>query len=91
MYIHAGVIYVCMGVMNYYRTKVRNNELEKEIVKLKKSYEELKLLKETLENQNVTVQENLTDTQKEANLYKVRKSESLVLVQSYTKYLRHWY
>ena len=55
----------------YFRTRSHNDELSKEITELKKSYTELKLLKESLESRETTIQENLTDTQKEAQLLKV--------------------
>ena len=67
-------IYVSRTVsifLYYFRTRSHNDELSKEITELKKSYTELKLLKESLESRETTIQENLTDTQKEAQLLKV--------------------
>lgn len=61
----------CAYFFYYFRTRSHNDELSKEITELKKSYTELKLLKESLESRETTIQENLTDTQKEAQLLKV--------------------
>ena len=61
----------CVYFCYYFRTRSHNDELSKEITELKKSYTELKLLKESLESRETTIQENLTDTQKEAQLLKV--------------------
>lgn len=52
-------------------TKSHNAELASEISELQKSYTELTLLKESLENRESTMQGNLTDAQKEANALKV--------------------
>lgn len=53
------------------RTKAHNRTLDSEIEELKESCQGLKQLKESLENQKDSMRENLTDTQKEAQQYKV--------------------